>query len=189
MILYLDASALVKRYVAEIGSAEIEQLLRQAAVVGTGLITRAEVSSALAKAVRVGILEAAEATAALNAFRSHWQDLVRVSLSEAVVARADVLAWQHGLRGHDAVHLATAVLGKKFLEKRSLLRPSIGSFGQPLGWQVLFPFRKTFWNSSIRINHYTVLEFLISGSISLLHSPASSHGPRKHNRRDRKSVV
>lgn len=110
MILYLDASALVKRYVAEVGSKEIRQLIDESDVIGTGLVSRAEVSAALAKAGRVGVLEPKEATAALNAFRKDWQDLVRVSVSEAVVARADVLAWQYVLRGYDAVHLAMALM-------------------------------------------------------------------------------
>lgn len=48
MILYLDASALVKRYVAEIGSAELSRMLSRAATVGTAVISRAEVAAALA---------------------------------------------------------------------------------------------------------------------------------------------
>lgn len=115
MILYLDASALVKRYVAETGSGETEQAIRESSVVGTGLVSRAEVSAALAKAVRVGILSNKEATRALNAFRKDWQDLVRVAVSEPVVARADVLAWQYGLRGYDAVHLASALVWQELL--------------------------------------------------------------------------
>lgn len=115
MILYLDASALVKRYVAETGSKQVEQVIRESAVVGTGLISRAEVSAGLAKAVRVGILGGKEATEAVNAFRKDWRDFVRVAVSEAVVARADVLAWQYGLRGYDAVHLATALVWQEVL--------------------------------------------------------------------------
>jgi predicted nucleic acid-binding protein len=34
--------------------------------------------------------------------------LVRVQVTEGVVARAGTLAWDHGLRGCDAVHLAAA---------------------------------------------------------------------------------
>lgn len=115
MILYLDASALVKRYVVEIGSKEVEQLIRESAVVGTGLVSRAEVSAGLAKAVRVGALDNKEGAEALNAFRKDWQDLVRVAVSEAVVARADGLAWQYGLRGYDAVHLATALVWQEVM--------------------------------------------------------------------------
>jgi predicted nucleic acid-binding protein len=56
VIAYLDASALVKRYVAEAGSAEVGELIDQAAVVGTAIISRAEVAAAMAKAVRKALL-------------------------------------------------------------------------------------------------------------------------------------
>ena len=55
MILYLDASALVKRYVAERGSREVIGLTTAAEIVATSLISRAEVAAALARAVRLGV--------------------------------------------------------------------------------------------------------------------------------------
>ena len=110
MILYLDASALVKRYVAETGSAEVSRAIAEASTVGTALITRAEVAAALARAARVGALTEEEAQAAVGVFRAEWPDLVRVQVTEVVVARADGLAWEHSLRGYDAVHLAAASL-------------------------------------------------------------------------------
>ena len=108
MILYLDASALVKRYVAEPGSVEVSEVIAGADLAGTALITRAEVAAALAKAVRVGALTQEEASASLQVFRQEWPDLVRVQVTETVVARADRLAWDYDLRGYDAVHLAAA---------------------------------------------------------------------------------
>lgn len=48
MILYLDASALVKRYIAELGSAEVAMAITTADVVGTSIISRAETAAALA---------------------------------------------------------------------------------------------------------------------------------------------
>lgn len=108
MILYLDASALVKRYVAEPGSAEVSVAISQAQVTGTTLLSRAEVEASLAKAVRVHALTQEEASASLQVFRNEWPDLVRVQVTELVVARAGALAWDHGLRGYDAVHLAAA---------------------------------------------------------------------------------
>jgi predicted nucleic acid-binding protein len=106
MILYLDASALVKRYVAEVGSVEVDRLIAQAGVAGTAAISRAEVAAALAKAVRVGTLARDEAEAALQVFRTQWVDLVRLQLTGVILAQADALAWDYGLRGYDAVHLA-----------------------------------------------------------------------------------
>ena len=108
MILYLDAGALVKRYIAEAGSADVGRLIAQADAVGTAVISRAEVSAALAKAARMGLLVPPDAEAVLQVFRVQWADLVRLQLTEVVLAQADALAWEHGLCGYDAVHLATA---------------------------------------------------------------------------------
>ena len=121
MILYLDASALVKRYVAEPGSPEVSDAISRADVVGTALISRAEVAAALAKAMRVGALTQEEASACLQVFRGEWPDLMRVQVTEMVVARAATLAWEHGLRGYDAVHLAAASLWQDALGEKVML--------------------------------------------------------------------
>ena len=109
MIVYLDSSALVKRYVAEAGSADVEFLIAQARAVGTSIISRAEVAAALAKSARVALLSRDEASAALQVFRAQWTDMMRLQLTETIVAQADSLAWEHGLHGYDAVHLGTAL--------------------------------------------------------------------------------
>lgn len=109
MILYLDTSALVKRYVTEPGADLVAQAIAGAEVVGSSVVCRAEMAAALAKAVRMNALPAANAAAALRVFRSEWPRLVRVQASEAVIAQADSLAWELGLRGYDAVHLASAL--------------------------------------------------------------------------------
>lgn len=108
MILYLDSSALVKRYVAEPGAAEVSAAISQAQITGTALLSRAEVEAALAKAVRVNALTQKEALNSLQVFRNEWPDLVRVQVTELVIARAGAFAWDYGLRGYDAVHLAAA---------------------------------------------------------------------------------
>ncbi len=128
MILYLDASALVKRYVAEAGSDEVNQTISQADIVGTAIISRAEVAAALAKSIRVGLLAFQDASAALQLFRNEWLDLVRVQLTEMVVGRADSLAWRYQLRGYDAVHLASASLWQEALG----LRLTIATFDRQL---------------------------------------------------------
>ena len=115
MIVYLDASALVKRYVAEAGSAEVALLIAQAGAVGTAILSRAEVAAALAKAVRMKVLPRAGALAALQVFSAEWEDLVRLQMTEVLVARAAALAWEHGLRGYDAAHLASAMFWQDML--------------------------------------------------------------------------
>lgn len=110
MIAYLDASALVKRHVDERGSRETLEFTARAEVVATSLISRAEVAAALAKAVRAKLLEEDEAREAQRAFAAQWPDIARIPVTEALVSRAETLAWDHGLRAYDAVQLASAVL-------------------------------------------------------------------------------
>lgn len=115
MIVYLDASALVKRYVAEVGSAEVEALIGEAQATGTAVLSRAEVAAALAKAARVGLVTRESALKALESFNADWEHLIRLQFGEPLAARAATLAWEHGLRGYDAVHLATALVWRETL--------------------------------------------------------------------------
>jgi predicted nucleic acid-binding protein len=121
VILYLDASALVKRYIEEPGSDAVEAAIAQADIVGTSLISRAEVSATLSKAVRVNVLTPEVALRAAETFRGQWLDLVRVQITELVIARADVFAWEYGLRGYDAVHLAAASTWAEAMNEKSVL--------------------------------------------------------------------
>jgi predicted nucleic acid-binding protein len=115
VIVYFDASALVKRYVAEAGSTEVEALIGKARATGTGVLSRAEVAAALAKAARVGLVTRDAALKALEAFNTDWEHLIRLQFGEPLAVRAGSLAWEHGLRGYDAVHLATALVWRETL--------------------------------------------------------------------------
>jgi uncharacterized protein len=116
MILYLDASALAKRYISEPGSEDVRRIIDEAEAVGTAAVSRVEVSAALAKAARVGLVARTEAESADQAFRQEWPDLVRLPLFETVLDRAADLAWDWGLRGYDAVQLGVAVSWQEALE-------------------------------------------------------------------------
>ena len=107
--LYLDTSALVKCYIAEDGSDDVIALMADAAAVATSLVTRTEVAAALAKAVRDDRVDEDEAQRARRKFLREWPDFGRVPVSDALVERADTLAWEHGLRAYDSVQLAAAL--------------------------------------------------------------------------------
>lgn len=115
MILYLDTSALIKRYIQEPESPQVAEWIDDADAFCVSLIGRAEIAAALGRLKRMGALDEATANDTLNAFRDRWPTYVRLPVDEMTVARADELAWQHGLRGYDAVHLASAVLWREYL--------------------------------------------------------------------------
>lgn len=110
MILYLDSSALVKRYIAESDSERVNAWIGRAGIVLTGLITRVEVAAAIARAQRMKIISPEEADAALRQFRAEWESFHRLPIMENSVIRGDYLACEHNLRGYDATHLACALI-------------------------------------------------------------------------------
>jgi predicted nucleic acid-binding protein len=107
--LYADASALVKRYVVEQFSTEVDELIDAADEVISASITRVEAVAAIAKRVREVTLDRDQAAAAVAELNTHWAQVREVIIDAAVIDRACHLAWQHSLRGYDAVQLAAAL--------------------------------------------------------------------------------
>ena len=112
---YLDASALVKNYLQESYTADVRALFTGGAMIGTGVLSKAEVAAAFAKAVRVGYITSVEARAAWDAFCQQWPALIRLRPTEPLITHAGELALSHGLRGYDAIHLATALYWQTLL--------------------------------------------------------------------------
>lgn len=109
MILYLDTSALIKRYVKETGSLDVAEWLYSANDKATVLITRAEMSADFNRLLRMKFISQEDHIKALAEFRLDWMDYHRLPITEPLVARADTLACEHNLRGYDAIHLAAAI--------------------------------------------------------------------------------
>ena len=116
MIVYVDTSALVKRYVLEPGSKDVNALLEKAETVGSAALTRIEMASALAKATRMNWIDVEEAQSAWQDFLSHWPSFVRLPLTQPLTERAAHLAWDYGLRAYDATHLAAVLIWQEALE-------------------------------------------------------------------------
>ena len=108
-MVYLDTSAIVKRYVLEPGSDEVGALVASGGVIATATVARAECAAAFARAVRRRSMTADNARACHKLFVRDWKHYVRIRETEVLIARADDLAWRHGLRGYDAIHLAAAL--------------------------------------------------------------------------------
>ncbi|MEG4381683.1 type II toxin-antitoxin system VapC family toxin [Microcoleus sp. M2_C5] len=111
-IYFLDSSALIKRYVVEIGSPWIKTLTDSQT--GNSLllvrITWVEVLSAFARRQREGGITAAEVAALIAKFRSEFNSRYRViEVDLALVERAGELIVQYPLRAYDAVQLAAAL--------------------------------------------------------------------------------
>ena len=115
MFLYLDSSALVKRYIDEPHSEAVAHLMDETLAVGTSAISRVEVGAALARAARGDRLDAEGARGAREQFADDWPDFGKVPVTDRLLTRAEELAWKHGLRAYDAVQLAAALVCEETL--------------------------------------------------------------------------
>jgi len=109
---FLDTSALVKRYVSETGTAWVRKIVdpRQQNAIYISDAAGPELVAALVRRAKGNTLLLADLQRALTAFRVHWRvEYRRVRIHDQVVERAMLLAERHGLRGYDAVHLATVL--------------------------------------------------------------------------------
>ena len=104
MSLYVDSSALLKRYVREADSAECERLLRADPVWVTARHTWVEVRRNLAR-----LLEGRDRSRMEKAFLADWRGIHVVELDRDTCERAADLAVGHsGVRTLDALHFAAA---------------------------------------------------------------------------------
>lgn len=108
MILYLDASALVKLYVGEPGTEAVEGAVAEAEIVATSWLSYPEARSAFARLSREGHISGEDLRLVVSSLD---KDLVAYDLletDEGAWRAAGRLAETLRLRALDAVHLAEA---------------------------------------------------------------------------------
>jgi hypothetical protein len=123
---YFDSSALVKRYVAEIGTAWVQSVCAPTAkhILYTVRVSGAEIVAALFRRARTGTLVLADAHTAAAQFKLDFQNEYQIAeITEALTLEAMRLAETHGLRGYDSLQLAAALSLQNL--RASLALPSI----------------------------------------------------------------
>lgn len=108
-LVYFDASAFVKLLAEETGSDLAAELWDGCDAALSSRLAYPEVRAALAAAVRNRDLDPGEHNTAEQTWNDYWAAVRPVELSAAVEQHAGQLAHDHGLRGADAVHLASAL--------------------------------------------------------------------------------
>jgi predicted nucleic acid-binding protein len=114
-VIYLDTSALIKRFVHEKGSLLVQSLVQRAGTVATAKIAYAEIFAGLTRKLREGNLAKAQYALACRQFDRDWHAYIRVELGDDLLLLARDLIQRHPLRGFDAVHLASALTLKTSL--------------------------------------------------------------------------
>jgi len=123
---YIDTSALVKRYVAEAGSAWVRRTVARPVhhAIYTAALTEVEVRSALQRLVRESRLDTTQAQRLTQRVLQHFTrryQLIRIT--RPVVAEAGRLVEGYPLRAYDAVQLACALTVRRGMHRRGMPPP------------------------------------------------------------------
>lgn len=108
-MIYLDTSAIVKKYVREPGTSLMRQLMEGATHSFTSKIAYAEIHAALARRYREGDLSRDRLDKIARSFERDWQAFTQVEVSNEILTNTRHLVRRHPLRGADAIHLSSAL--------------------------------------------------------------------------------
>ena len=115
---YVDTSALIKRYVDEVGSDWLRATLNvhpPPSIIVVHLII-VEMTSALTRRIREDTLTPTDYVQVQNAFRADClNEYEMVTAVGDIIDQANRLLEKHPLRAYDAVHLAAAVVANQQL--------------------------------------------------------------------------
>lgn len=109
MILVLDTSALIKRYITEDDSERVNATWNNANTHCASWITEAEALATFARKRREGVLNAKDLDAAELRFLNDWPAFTRIE-PYRISSLLPNLHRAYPLRGADSIHLATALL-------------------------------------------------------------------------------
>jgi predicted nucleic acid-binding protein len=107
MTAYLDTSSLVKLYVDEPDSPAVLDLVTRATTLTTSAVAYAEARAAFARLRKTRSISPAAAAKAVGQLDVDWSGYVAIDVTRDVSVRAGRLADRFGLRGFDAIHLAS----------------------------------------------------------------------------------
>lgn len=111
-MLYVDSSALAKRYLAEAGTSDVTAAMAVESIVSTNAVGYAELRSAFARALREARLDSPSHAAVVALLDSHWSRYLVIAADDARMREAAMLIDHHSthaLRAFDAIHLASAL--------------------------------------------------------------------------------
>jgi len=109
MKVFFDSSALIKRYIAEMGADRVRELLEGTSDLGVAVICRPEVISGLSRLRREKKIDAGEYQRAKADLGADLEDASVLNLTQDVLDRAVDLLERFTLRASDALHVACAI--------------------------------------------------------------------------------
>ena len=108
-MIYLDSSALVKRYTEEVGTDFVKSILATNGLITTSKLTYPEMLSALMRKVRTGEIEKKTFNGIVDKFDKDWDHILVLDFHNDLLPIVKNLIEKHPLKAADAIHLSSAL--------------------------------------------------------------------------------
>jgi len=109
MILYLDTSALLKKYFKETGSSDIISIWKKSDAIITSSVAYAETMATIFRKKRETNVDESIFMSVIKTFQKDWLTFITVEVKDDLNKLINKIVASHPLRGFDAVHLASAL--------------------------------------------------------------------------------
>ena len=110
MLIFIDTSSLVKRYIEETGSPEVDQLFSEQNDIVIASITSLEIRSALNRKLRENTISKDTYDKALGFWKDDIEVFDFVPFDSIVIDKAAELIESHGTRTLDAIQMGSALV-------------------------------------------------------------------------------
>ena len=108
-MIYLDSSALIKRYVREDGTDVVKSILGGDDLITTSKLSYPEILSALMRKVRAGEIERKTFNGIVDMFDRDWDHVLVLDFHNDLLQIVKMLIGKHPLKAADAIHLSSAL--------------------------------------------------------------------------------
>lgn len=108
-MIYFDSSALVKRYLKEIGSDRVKQIINHMPFIATSKLTFPEILSAFARKYKTGDISEDKFTQSVKKFEIEWNYFLIVEIQDELFPIIKRTLKKHYLKGADSIHLSSAI--------------------------------------------------------------------------------
>lgn len=115
-MIYLDTSALVKKYVAEEGTESMVTIVQNSVIV-TSRLTYPEILSAFVRRSRAGDITSNKSKEILKDFESDWDCFTILDIHEELLPIVKHIIEKYSMKEADSIHLSSALWLKNIIRE------------------------------------------------------------------------
>ncbi len=139
MNLFIDTSALIKKYIDEPGSGHIDKIMNEAEQIFISAITEVETFSTFKRLLIENVIDGNDYKILKNEFETDYQYYTHVNFDVSISNNAKLLIEKYQLKSLDSIQLGTAILLKDEIDFFVVCDDKLIKSGRKEGLKIINP--------------------------------------------------